>query len=134
MTVPLSVDHLPKGKAVVTGQIHDDEDDVVMIKATALDSATVRFTVERSLGKDQGSDSQLLVARYDLGKKAISRIDADRAGIRVTINDRAVFVPKVSADADWYFKAGAYAQWNTGDDFAAVTIYRGFGITHQEAA
>jgi poly(beta-D-mannuronate) lyase len=109
----------PKKPEVVAGQIHDGDDDVIMIRLEG-----TRLFVEAE-GKDDPVG--VLDANYVLGTPFTVQVTANSAGIRVTYNGtRAVVYKKVSEDM--YFKAGAYVQSNKGEGepkgaYGEVVIY-----------
>lgn len=132
MTITQAITATPRAKPhVVAGQIHDDEDDVIMI----------RLEGRRLFVESDGDDVGLLDAHYRLGTRFTVAIAATRDGIRVTYNpsppgsgaaaggppkSRVVRVPEVGRG--WYFKAGCYVQSNPdrGDRptaFGEVVIY-----------
>ncbi len=129
MTISQAITSTPQAKPhVVAGQIHDDEDDVVMI----------RLEDRRLFVESDGDDLGLLDPNYRLGTRFTVSMIATRTGIRVvykpprapraggTPNVRSVHVRKVGRG--WYFKAGCYPQSNPdrGDRptaFGEVVIY-----------
>ncbi len=119
MTLTQAITATPRAKPhVVAGQVHDDEDDVVM----------VRLEGRRLFVESDGDDVGVLDPAYRLGRRFVVSLEATSAGIRVTYNgSRTVHVPAVGRG--WYFKAGCYVQSNPdrGDRPAAygeVVIYR----------
>lgn len=118
MTITQAVTAAPRAKPhVVAGQIHDAEDDIVMIRLEG-----TRLFVE-----SDGDDVGLLDPDYRLGTRFTVSIVATSSGIRVTYNQtRVVDVRK--AGHGWYFKAGCYVQSNPerGDRpaaFGEVVVY-----------
>jgi hypothetical protein len=118
MTVRQAITHLPDVKdELVAGQIHDDSDDVIMIR---LEGA--HLFVE-SGGKNIGD----LATNYNLGTMFTIKMVAEQSSIKVYYNDSL----KVTTDKNgsgYYFKAGCYTQANTtkGDSpasYGEVTIY-----------
>lgn len=119
MTLTQAITATPRAKPhVVAGQVHDDEDDVVM----------VRLEGRRLFVESDGDDVGVLDPAYRLGRRFTVSLEATSAGIRVTYNgSRTVHVRAVGRG--WYFKAGCYVQSNPdrGDRPAAygeVVIYR----------
>ena len=118
MTIRQAITHLPEVKPhVVAGQIHDAEDDVVMIR---LEEANLFV-------EGGGEDLGTLDPAYVLGSVFTIRVEASGGEIRIAYNDGAPIVVTRSGDG-MYFKAGCYTQSNTdrGDDAAAygeVVIY-----------
>jgi alginate lyase len=118
MTIKQAITHLPVVKPeLVAGQIHDDSDDIVMIRLE-----NTHLFVEAN-GKNIGD----LEFNYQLGTIFTVKIVAKDSMINIFYND----VQKVAYDkkgSDYYFKAGCYTQSNVdkGDDPAAygeVKIY-----------
>lgn len=118
MTINQAITATPRSKPhVVAGQIHDAEDDVVMI----------RLEGRRLFVESDGEDVGLLDPQYRLGTRFTVSIRAAAPGIRIRYNrTRIVDVPKVGRG--WYFKAGCYPQSNLdrGDlptAYGEVVIY-----------
>lgn len=118
MVIKQAVTHLPAIKPeVVAGQIHDESDDVIMIRLKSR-----RLYVE-SGGKSIG----VLEENYTLGKVFTVRLIAQNGQISVDYNGiRRVNLSKVGSG--YYFKAGCYTQSNPskGDDpnsYGEVVIY-----------
>lgn len=118
MTIRQAITHLPEVKPhVVAGQIHDAEDDVVMIRLE-----------DTNLFVEGGAeDLGTLDPAYVLGTVFTIRVEASGGEIRIWYDDGAPIVVTRSGDG-MYFKAGCYTQSNTerGDDPAAygeVVIY-----------
>lgn len=118
MTVTQAVTHLPPVKPeVVTAQIHDDDDDVIMVKLSGN-----RLFVEAK-SKDIGD----LDANYTLGTTYTVKIVATGGRIFVYYNGEQK-VEYQKSGSEYYFKAGCYTQSNPdkGDApeaFAQVVIY-----------
>ncbi|MFL6089235.1 MAG: polysaccharide lyase family 7 protein [Aeromicrobium sp.] len=124
MTITEAITALPAGKPhVVAGQVHDADDDVVMIRLEA-----GRLFVEAD-----GHDAGVLDPAYQLGTRFTVEVSATPAGIKVTYNGvRTVDVPVVRSGL--YFKAGCYTQSNPSrgdspDAYGEVVIY-GLTVTH----
>jgi hypothetical protein len=118
MTLNQAITATPRAKPhVVAGQIHDAEDDVVMI----------RLEGHRLFVESEGDDAGLLDPAYRLGTRFTVSVVATSSGIRVVYNQkRIVHVRKVGRG--WYFKAGCYPQSNPdrGDRpsaYGEVVIY-----------
>lgn len=118
MTITQAITATPRAKPhVVAGQIHDAEDDILMI----------RLEGRRLFVESNGDDVGVLDPRYRLGTRFTVAIVATPSGVRVTYNaTRTVDLPKVGRG--WYFKAGCYPQSNPerGDApnaFGEVVIY-----------
>lgn len=118
MTVTQAITSIPRVKSeVVAGQIHDSEDDVIM----------VRLEKKRLFVEADGDDVGVLDNNYTIGTKFTVQISASASGIKIRYNDsRVVTYDKVGKG--YYFKAGCYTQSNTdrGDDSGAsgeVVIY-----------
>lgn len=124
MEVEQAITHTPDVKQhVVCAQIHDDEDDVIMIR---LEKS--KLFIERN-----GADDVPLDKKYKLGKKFTLRIVAGGGRIQVWYNDDLKMDWEVSKKG-CYFKAGCYTQSNVkkGDQpeaFGEVAIYR-LQVTH----
>jgi hypothetical protein len=125
MTITEAITSLPQEKPqVVAGQIHDDEDDVVMI----------RLEKSRLFVEADGDEVGLLDKAYALGTKFTVIVQATDKGIRVTYNGRTTVTYDKTGD-DWYFKAGCYTQSNedegdAADAYGEVVIYD-LKVTHQ---
>ena len=102
MTINQAITALPTGKPeVVAGQIHDDEDDVVM----------VRLHGSKLFVEADGRQVGVLDPAYRLGTRFTVQLLATGGTIRVTYNG----IKTVSLDHDgdgYYFKAGCYTQAN----------------------
>jgi poly(beta-D-mannuronate) lyase len=118
MTVTEAVTALPAKKPhVVAAQIHDRNDDVIM----------VRLENKRLFVEADGNNIGELDTTYVLGTPFTVEIRATAIGIAVSYNG----VPKVSyakVGSGWYFKAGCYTQSNTStgdsaDAYGEVVIY-----------
>jgi len=110
MTVKQAITALPRRKAeVVAGQIHDADDDVVM----------VRLERKRLFVEADGDDVGTLDADYDLGTTFTIEMKATADGIEIRyasadIEPRTVRYDKVGQG--YYFKAGCYTQSNSSHD------------------
>lgn len=129
MTVTQAITHLPSVKPhLVAGQIHDGNDEVVMI----------RLEGRRLFVAGGGEQFGELDAAYRLGVPFTVRMQAAQGRIRVYYED--LQTPKVDVPhsaATCYFKAGAYTQSNLekGDHpsaYGAVTIYA-LTVQHHES-
>jgi hypothetical protein len=118
MSITQAITATPRAKPhVVAGQIHDAEDDIVMI----------RLEGRRLFVESDGQDVGLLDPNYRLGTRFTVSIAATSAGIRIRYNQASV-VDVRKAGRGWYFKAGCYVQSNPerGDRptaFGEVVIY-----------
>ena len=102
MTIREAITHVPAVKPhVVAGQIHDAEDDVVMIR------------LERSnLFVEQNGDSiGTLDGNYRLGTEFTVELVAADGHIKVFYNG-VLKVDEARSGSGWYFKAGCYTQSN----------------------
>jgi poly(beta-D-mannuronate) lyase len=127
MTITQAITHLPEVKPhVVAGQIHDSEDDVVMIRLE-----DTHLFVEG--GGDELGD---LATDYVLGTPFTVRLTAADGIIDVYYEDMAEPVVSIERDATGcYFKAGAYTQSNLeqGDDASAYgeVVITDLVVTHE---
>ena len=118
MTVRQAITHTPVAKPhVVAGQIHDDSDDVVMI----------RLEGSRLFVQGDGDDLGLLDENYQLGAIFTIKIVASNGHILIYYNDN-LKVDYTKSKSDLYFKAGCYTQSNTdkgdnADAYGEVIIY-----------
>jgi len=102
MTITEAITALPEGKPqVVAGQIHDDEDDVVMVRLNG-----TKLFVEAD-GKQVG----VLDPAYRLGTRFTVQLVATPGLIRVTYNGIKT-VGLERKGSGYYFKAGCYTQAN----------------------
>jgi hypothetical protein len=122
MTISQAISATPRAKPhVVAGQIHDAEDDIIMI----------RLEGRRLFVESDGDDVGLLDPDYRLGTTFTVSIVASPAGIRVTYKTPrrgSSVVDMRKAGHGWYFKAGCYPQSNPdrGDhpsNYGEVVIY-----------
>jgi len=124
MTVTEAITAVPAVKPhVVAAQIHDSEDDVVM----------VRLEKNRLFLEADGDEVGVLDPAYVLGTRFTVELRATSAGIRVTYNG-AKTVTYDKTGSGYYFKAGCYTQSNVdrGDKASAygeVVIY-GLTVKH----
>jgi poly(beta-D-mannuronate) lyase len=124
MTVTEAITAVPAVKPhVVAAQIHDSEDDVVM----------VRLEKNRLFVEADGDEVGVLDPAYVLGTRFTVELRATSTGIRVTYNG-AKTVTYVTSGSGYYFKAGCYTQSNVdrGDKASAygeVVIY-GLAVKH----
>jgi len=113
-------------RSVVTAQIHNDDDDVILIK----------YRDGRLFANaDRGDFDETLDENYRLGTRFKLRIQATQGLIRVTYNDTKTVVYKKDSDT-MYFKAGAYNQSNlekypdeSPNSYGEVVIYK-LKVTH----
>lgn len=104
MTIQQAIVALPPGKPhVVAGQIHDAEDDLVMI----------RLEESHLFVEGGGDELGTLDPDYELGTVFTVRIVAENGTIDIYYEDLATPAVTVERDAEGcYFKAGAYTQSN----------------------
>jgi poly(beta-D-mannuronate) lyase len=117
MTITQEITAVPQGKPqVVAGQIHDDEDDVVMVRLNG-----TKLYVEAD-GRQVG----VLDPAYRLGTRFTVQLVSTPGLIRVTYNG----IKTVGLERDgsgYYFKAGCYTQANDDnadeDSYGEVVIH-----------
>lgn len=117
MTINQAITALPRGKAeVVAGQIHDEEDDIVM----------VRLHGSKLFVEGDGKQIGVLDPAYRLGTRFTVQFVATPGLIRITYNG----IKTVSLERDgseYYFKAGCYTQANDDnadeDSYGEVVIH-----------
>jgi poly(beta-D-mannuronate) lyase len=126
MTIAQQITHLPEVKPhVVAGQVHDAEDDVVMI----------RLEGQNLFVEGGGEDLGTLDAAYAPGTRFTVKIEAAGGRIRVYYEDLVTPAVDIERDTEGcYFKAGAYTQSNPerGDDpdaYGEVVIHD-LSVTH----
>jgi poly(beta-D-mannuronate) lyase len=117
MTISQAITALPQGKPqVVAGQIHDDEDDVIM----------VRLNGSKLFVESDGRQVGVLDPAYRLGTRFTVQIVATPGRIRVTYNGIKT-VGMERDGSDYYFKAGCYTQANDDnsdeDSYGEVVIH-----------
>lgn len=126
MELRQSITRLPSKKPhVVAGQIHDAEDDVVMI----------RLEKQRLFVEGGGKELGLLDAGYRLGTPFTVKVVAADGRIRVSYDGQEKVVVERRAER-CYFKAGVYVQSNLkkGDlpgEYGEVVIHA-LRISHEE--
>ncbi|HJR90420.1 MAG TPA: polysaccharide lyase family 7 protein [Aeromicrobium sp.] len=102
MTISQAITAVPQGKPqVVAGQIHDAEDDVIM----------VRLNGSKLFVESDGRQVGVLDPAYRLGTRFTVQIVATPGRIRVTYNGIKT-VGMERDGGDYYFKAGCYTQAN----------------------
>jgi hypothetical protein len=113
---------------VVCAQIHNDDDDVILIKLRG----TRLFA-----NADRGHFDKTLDTHYQLGTRFSLRIQATQGVINVTYNGKTVTYKKASDTM--YFKAGVYNQSNLEknpdedpNSYGEVVIYK-LKVTHDGA-
>lgn len=117
MTITQAITALPKEKPeVVAGQIHDEEDDVVMLRLNG-----------SKLFVESDSDSVgVLDPAYQLGTRFTVQFVVTPGLIRVTYNGTKTLGLE-RRGSGYYFKAGCYTQSNEDDDggnvYGEVVIY-----------
>lgn len=118
MTIVQSIDHTPVVKPhVVAGQIHDADDDVVMIRLEG-----THLFVEA-----QGEELETLDANYKLGSVFTTKMVASGGRIKIFHNGKQMLNYKRKVEGG-YFKSGSYCQSNMekGDKpgaYCQVTVY-----------
>ena len=113
-------------QSVVTAQIHNDDDDVILIK----------YRDGRLFANaDRGDFDETLDDNYRLGTRFKLRIQATQGLVRVTYNGTKTVVYKKASDT-MYFKAGVYNQSNlekypdeSPNSYGEVVIYQ-LKVTH----
>lgn len=105
MTIRQAITHLPEVKPhVVAGQIHDANDDVVVI----------RLEEDRLFVDQGGTNIGDLETNYRLGDEFTVRFVAENGEIDVYYEDMTTPVVTYPVDTEGcYFKAGTYTQSNT---------------------
>lgn len=127
LTITQAITHLPEVKPhVVAGQIHDDQDDVVMIRLEG------SYLFVEGGGDDLGA----LDPDYQLGETFTVRLRAAGGAIDIYYQDLQTPAVSVPSDASGcYFKAGVYTQSNPekGDDPAAYgeVVISALSVTHE---
>jgi hypothetical protein len=127
MTITQAITHLPEVKPhVVAGQIHDADDDVVMIRLE-----DTHLFVEGG-----GDELGTLEPDYALGTPFTVRLVASGGTIEVFYEDMTEPSVSVSREAEGcYFKAGAYTQSNLeqGDEADAYgeVVITDLVVTHE---
>ena len=126
MSITQAITALPAAKPhVVAGQVHDAEDDILMI----------RLERNRLFVEADGDDIGVLDSNYQLGTQFTVEITATPAGIGVSYNgSQVVALSKISKGL--YFKAGCYTQSNPSkgdapEAYGEVVIYA-LTVRHSE--
>jgi len=101
MTITQTVTKLPKSGMVVVGQIHDEPDDVTVVR---LEGSTLYATY------DDDTHFAKLRTGYQLGTPFTVTMTSTADGIHVTSDGVSVTVPHPRSGAGYYFKAGMYPQ------------------------
>lgn len=127
-----SVTNLPgRKRELVVAQIHDKDDDVVMVRLEG-----ERMFVEVD-GKEWGDGDTPLDENYQRGQRYVVEILATKTGIVITYQKgalrRAVEIER--SGSGWYFKAGTYTQANksNGTGFGQ-TLIEELDVEHLAAA
>jgi len=122
-----AITHLPKRKPhVVAGQIHDGDDDVIVIRLE-----------ERKLFVDHnGADGPVLDADYELGKVFTVLFDVANGRVRIHYNGAERPQDDYAVKAEGcYFKVGCYTQSNLkkgdGTEAYGEVRVREVRITHE---
>lgn len=126
MEYRLAITHLPAKKSeVVAGQIHDESDDVVMI----------RLEKNHLFVEADGDEIGDLDKNYQLGNIFSVKIVAENGHIKVYYNGKQKVDYEKSGDG-YYFKAGCYTQSNLSKgeksgDYGEVQIYS-LQVSHRD--
>lgn len=108
---------------VVAAQIHDEDDDVMMVRL---------YGKELVVDANDSKVRLLLDANYQLGKRFTITITASNGNIRVVYNKSRTVDYKRSGSG-MYFKAGCYTlsnpSYDRGDQFGEVVIYK-LSVSH----
>lgn len=127
LTIEAAVTALPKEKRhVVCAQIHDGEDDVLMVRVEGK-----KLMLERT-----GEEDLVLQRDYQLGEFFHLMIIADNGRIRALLEGEQVMEWKVEKEG-LYFKAGCHTQSNPGkgddpESYGEVAIRKLF-VTHRRS-
>jgi len=119
LSASLAITHLPSVKPhVVCAQIHDADDDLLMIRLEGK-----KLQVERN-----GESSVIFDRNYQIGAPFDLKIEAGGGYVRVFYNSEQMLDWAVARQG-CYFKAGCYTQSNTkkgdaADDYGEVVIRR----------
>jgi poly(beta-D-mannuronate) lyase len=124
MTMEAAITAAPLNKPhVVAAQIHDDDDDVVMVRL---------YGKQLVVDAADSSVRLLLDSDYQLGQRFTVSITASKGAITVVYNGNRTVTHRHSG-SDMYFKAGCYTLSNTSydraDRFGEVVIYK-LGVSH----
>jgi len=125
LTITAAINKLPAKKPhVVCAQIHDDEDDLLMLRLEGK-----KLFIERN-----DLEPVYLTKDYELGTFFKVMIIADSGRIRVLYEGKVIMEWPVERDG-LYFKAGCYTQSNVekgdaADDYAEVEI-EALYVTHK---
>jgi len=127
MTITAAINKLPANKQhVVCAQIHDADDDLLMIRLEGK-----KLFIERN-----ELEPVYLTKNYELGTFFKVMIIADSGRVRVLYEGKVIMEWPVDRDG-LYFKAGCYTQSNVekgdaADDYAEVKI-KALYVTHKES-
>lgn len=122
MYVDQAITAVPKKKKhVVAGQIHDSEDDVIVI----------RLEYPKLFVDINGEQGPVLDPKYELGKRFNVKFVAEGGKIKIFYNGNSAPAHTISKKGTgYYFKAGAYTQSNcskesdcSGGNYGEVMIY-----------
>lgn len=122
----ISVNHVGAvEKQVTMMQVHDEEDDRVMIRYEGTSETQGDIFADFGLGKGQGAQSVEIISNYTLGV-VVNKIavNVNSFGFRVFVNDVLVASHAASASG-LYFKGGCYPQRSSAEadsDFAQVRM------------
>ncbi|MEN9353208.1 MAG: Alginate lyase precursor [Fibrobacterota bacterium] len=117
-------------------QIHDESDDVFMLKAEGTNPGGISTKAVLNAYFDNSSVKRTVDAAYELGKAFDLEVVQHGSGISVRYNGKLVVdsfaaFPKTTRKAN-YFKAGCYIQTNIskyGEDSAAFAEVRIFSLS-----
>lgn len=107
----------PNGKTVVGMQIHDDADDITVLR---LEDSDLWVT------KGNTSHHKKILSGYTLGTKLNMKVVAEKGSGIIRWYRDGVFVAKVDHGTpvtNGYFKCGCYVQANSGGGHGEVEIY-----------
>jgi poly(beta-D-mannuronate) lyase len=97
-----AITHLPDYKQhLVAGQIHDDDDDVIVF----------RLEENKLFIDENGDEGPTLTSDYQLGDIFTVKFIAENGGVKCYYNNEYIYTYTVNASA-CYFKAGCYTQSN----------------------
>lgn len=117
MTIDQAITAIPVTKPhVVAGQIHDDDDDVIVIR---LEGKNLYVNVD-------GSNKYVITDNYVLGTRFKVKFEVSGGYTRVYYNDGLVYTLKKSY-SDAYFKAGAYTQSNCSKEASGLCTSSNYG-------
>ncbi|MBU2025171.1 MAG: polysaccharide lyase family 7 protein [Patescibacteria group bacterium] len=121
MTIEQAITHVPdKKKHIVAGQVHDANDDVIVIR---LESPKLFIDIN-------GKDGPVLDSKYELGRRFSVKFESGEGKIKVYYNSALAHTLEKQISG-CYFKAGCYTQSNcekedkcSADNYGEVVIYK----------